>query len=647
MSCCGVLEKPSDFDVTNFDPILNVEDPIELITKNTGDLLTSGVVLPVSEKDDHFRFTFEVKNNTRQARQYFYKLFYQNKTYQYPVAEKSALNGILEYNPKSGQNFYGSWKEVEIGFKSTSVVHQRGETLSVEDSFQIVGNPRNEELYFFNKVLPPTEKQLQDQIDEILSDSIWYAKEKSKAEINGVLVDVELRKSAEYIYQTSKKQIEKLNYRRRRTPRMGEYEFMLVVLDEQALLELPGYVKRINQKKDGRFINPFYYFNYGDGSRLRGCKVFNSEETLTVKTEVDFRTPIKNGALFDQDTVICSEVCLTTGDEGALVARIPQDLNFNKEQVNIDTVVAWDGFNSSFYEFEIENDIQRIAQSRDEGKDCQCSLVQNDVENNRVILTNPAGTKRSVGLGMILGMTYGKYTVALRLPEYLNQNEMWNGLSTAIWLENQSSEDWNNRSECKDQGYVSMDGSVGAGLNRKPIVSTSRIEMELMCVNNIWPKMSYKKYNGTIPVTDSLVKMTAVCSNWDMACPDPQKFQPGAMAYEYEGSSFDVHRWNDYFQALDSRQKINAKLISQRDVVVQLEWSPDRIVYRMGPDIKNLKVVAAMRNDVTKIPDNQMVLKIAQRYNETQWWPGAFFQQEKIPFFNREFDGYIKSITIE
>lgn len=647
LSGCAVLEKPRDFDVTNFDPLLKVEDPVFVLTYNINSSVTDGIVLPLSEKNEFFHFNFEVKNNTKQARQYFYKIFYQNKTYKHAVAAKSPVNGTLEYNVSSDQNFYGSWKQVEVGFRSTAVVHQRGEVLAVRDSFQIVGNPRNEEQCFFNRVIPPTEEQLQSQMEEIKADLVWYNKEKAKARSNGVAVEVELRKSAEYIYETSKKQMEKLNYRRRRSPRMGEYEFMLVVLDEQALLELPGYVKRIDQKKDSRFMNPFYYFNYGDGSRLRGCQVINSKEVLTLKTNVDFSFPIKNGALFSQDTIACSDVCSINGDDKAIVARIPHDLNFNKELVNVDSIVSWDSFNTSFFNGPDKLEIKNIPETTVGKNDCLCEWVANDFENHRITLKNPAGTKKSVGLGLILGLSYGKYTIGLSLPDYINDQDMWNGLSTAVWLENQSVEDWNNRSKCADEGYVSMDGSVGAGLNRKSRVATSRIEMELMCVNEVWPKMSYKDYTGKVPESDSLVKMTTVCSNWDMACPEPKNFQPGAMAYKYEETRFDLHRWNDYFQALECRRPVDKGWIDNKDVVIQLEWCPDHIVYRMGPDLEHLQVISAMKTDVTKIPDNQMVLKIAQRFNETQWWPGAFFRQEEIPFFDKAFDGYIKSITIE
>ena len=71
-----------------------------------------------------------------------------------------------------------------------------------------------------------------------------------------------------------------------------------------------------------------------------------------------------------------------------------------------------------------------------------------DPVSNKIIIKNPGaeyGKWRKENVGVITrhGFIYGKWTVKAKLTELLNKNNMWNGLTNAIWLITMSQSDWN------------------------------------------------------------------------------------------------------------------------------------------------------------------------------------------------------------
>lgn len=94
----------------------------------------------------------------------------------------------------------------------------------------------------------------------IRNDSAWLSSIKEKAKKNNLSFEDQMYNDAIWclknIYDTTSEH----NNRQWRNPRVGEYEFMLVVVEERALKQIPDYITNISKKRDNQFENPFKYF---------------------------------------------------------------------------------------------------------------------------------------------------------------------------------------------------------------------------------------------------------------------------------------------------------------------------------------------------------------------------------------------------
>ena len=172
--------------------------------------------------------------------------------------KSDAQNYKFEDNDSlSNENFYGSWEDVNVGFKKVE------ESGIVTDYFRIVGNPRDEKKYYgadltknnFNK------EAVDNVINNIKSTPEWFASVKEKAINNGNNLDEQLYLDAIWIINDNKNRGD-VNNRFKRNPRVGEYSFMLVVCDEDALNQIPDYIKNISlTDENGAFVNPYSYFS--------------------------------------------------------------------------------------------------------------------------------------------------------------------------------------------------------------------------------------------------------------------------------------------------------------------------------------------------------------------------------------------------
>jgi hypothetical protein len=141
-----------------------------------------------------------------------------------------------------------------------------GSLIAVEDSFRIVGNPRNEMRYFS----------------------------------------------------------EGKNDRWKRNPRVGNYQLKLVVCTASDLKQIPLEIQNISLKKNERFLNPFYYFNYGLGKKLKETLVINDPVFLNVYAKPDLGAGIfiKSDAL-GTDKYNKSYFCNTCGENEDLYRNAP------------------------------------------------------------------------------------------------------------------------------------------------------------------------------------------------------------------------------------------------------------------------------------------------------------------------------------
>jgi hypothetical protein len=192
--------------------------------------ITEGFIIPTQNqvREGQFEFSFCIKNTSKIPQKFFYKIFYQNESYKFPETDE---NDTTKQNINAWENFYGSWEDVSQTFKKTGEIPADQEFHQVSDHFRIVGNPRNEKRY--------------------------YADGK--------------------------------NDRWKRNPRVGNYSFLLIVTtaDNISGNKIPQGVQNISVIENNTFINPYFYFLYGEGRKLKNTIVQKSPDLLKVIAKPD------------------------------------------------------------------------------------------------------------------------------------------------------------------------------------------------------------------------------------------------------------------------------------------------------------------------------------------------------------------------
>src|SRR5690554_3810248 len=239
VSCSSDKKKTCDYSVSDIDFLANYDsNELDLDYENA----LSGFTIPSINQTEsgYFNFNFKLTNNSNKEKEYFYKIYYQNESYKIQECDSKNKAQQAQYVE---ENFYGSWEDTNIGFKSLGKISP-SEFIVLTDSFRIVGNPRNEEKYFF------------------------YGE----------------------------------NDRWKRNPRVGEYSFMLVIVDEENFEQIPEYIKHINLLKDSaNFVSPYYYFLYGEGKDIKNCFVKLEEKALKVTAKPNLGGGIYvNHYMFDE-----------------------------------------------------------------------------------------------------------------------------------------------------------------------------------------------------------------------------------------------------------------------------------------------------------------------------------------------------------
>lgn len=90
--------------ITEFDPMVNFPGK-DVVTINFD--MTNGVFegLSLPTKDSSFVFKFKI--SPKEGKKYYYKIYYQNISY-----------AFRDNHPLSYENFYGSWEDTKIEFKT-------------------------------------------------------------------------------------------------------------------------------------------------------------------------------------------------------------------------------------------------------------------------------------------------------------------------------------------------------------------------------------------------------------------------------------------------------------------------------------------------------------------------------------------------
>ena len=604
----------SNFDATsNYFPDENKLKTIELDYKNA----LEGFSIPSKNqvKDGLFIFNFEIKNIGATELKFFYKIYYQNITYKF--AEFDSVT--KKENPLAEENFYGSWEDTGIEFKSTNKV-KANESISISDSFRIIGNPRNEPRYFSNGK----------------------------------------------------------NDRWKRNPRVGNYQFKLVVCTENDYKLLPQEVKLLGVKKNDKYINPFTYLQNAEIKKLNETIVMDDQTLLKVIAKPDLGSGIHiRKEVFGKEDYDKSNYCKTCGEDENLYNNAPfqQFINyvdastkFNNIPVIADilkddyTLTDYNWNRSFFAEEEL---IPTYIQTSRK----PCQTVFSDPIEHKIKMKNPASKpgewkKESVGVITRHGMTYGKYRVKVKLTELLNKSGVWNGLTNAIWLITQGGGEWNYRRNCNSsRGYMA---TYWGGINDKrvPAVDYTEIDFEIIktpayCPSNKFPPVfdigvannkNIKHWNTKMPedLIESKDKITVACTNWDMACMEPPKFSTWCNSIDYKGNTYHTFRWDSVYRALTEKQEeLDDELFAGPFYYFEIDWKPTEIIWRIGASLDKMRVVGYMNDQITSIPNNQMLLIITQEYHNTIWWPGAPFDQNNLPFPLNDIPGEIYEFVVE
>ena len=580
---------------------------------------TTGFVIPSSTQtpDGKFDLVFSVKNTGGEPRKFAYKIYYQNESYKFPEV---LTEDSTQMHPFAWENFYGSWEEPGKGFELTEEIPADGAFHQVVDQFRIVGNPRNERRYF----------------------------------------------------------AEGKNDRWKRNPRVGDYRFMLVVTLPENLDTngIPVYIQDIGLQHDSLFINPFYYFLYGPGKQLPQTLISVFPNTLRVVAKPDlgkgiyinpmYYPPEKYGRYFSQHCGNSSEVYANAPFE-----QFVHYIDPNTRYANIPVIadVLHDPYSLRDYnwnkQFYKKEELVNVTASTSE---TPCETVISDPEDDKIIIKNPATEfgeweKQNVGIISRHGFTYGKWTVKAKLTELINEHGLWNGLTNAVWLITQDQNPWNYRRDCNTSGYFAHYYG-GDEDERVKSMGYSEIDFEILktvkyCPNYILPPAynqpeidQYNVANWDVPLPEEVEamkdKILVACTNWDMACEDPVNYNGGCNPIVYNDQVFWQHKWGKKYRAITSKSpQLDDELFGSPYYYFQIDWQPERIIWRIGPEKDQLRIVGYVDNTITSIPNNQMLLIVSQEFHNTRWWIGSMFDQANIPFPKNDIIGEIYEVIIE
>ena len=656
----------SAFMVKDFNPFSNFPGTSDtlLMQMDLSEVIVNGIAIPSANApvdQKYFRFSFLIKNTSGNPEIFFYKIYYQNESYKFQ--EYSDQKGKRVYDKRSSRNFYGSWENSAEEFHKTELIPADGQYYEITDSFRIVGNPREEEKYFgsetSNFVL--TNAEIYKTIERIRSSEEWLKQIQDKAIKNNLPLEEQLKLDAIWILNNDSKGGQ-VNNRWKRNPRTGIYSFLLVVADENQINKFPISIKNIGLKDSVEmdFMNPYYYF-LSPFKTPEDVYIAQSKKVLKTKARLDvlkgiYIDPYKFGESVENSENF-NESC---GNSPRLFHEAQYEqffhyINKNIKLMNIPLVydVVKDNYTSELYnsnKTKYENGgllEDYYANTKDPGK-----TIGVDSEMKAIVIKNPGNknakrpVKENVGVNTRIGFTYGKYRAKIKFPELLNTDNVWNGVTCAFWLLYQDAAEWNNRCECIGSGYIPK-SEEGQSAVRTPFNTYTEIDIEIVKTSEYWPGTSYgtKEFPAEDPaVNDNLI---VACTNWDLACREPANFHAGVKRLEYNGSSFDLHRWDDWYKALTSKYSDHQNNIVGDFIYYEIDWQPERIIWRIGKSKNDMKVIGYMDSSVTKIPDNQMIAVITQEFHDATWWPLSPWKQNFIPYPKNDISGYIYEIEIE
>ena len=627
----------------SFNPMSNFPDEKTVaLDMDLRNVVNEGIVIPSDNQCDEpgFAFTFNAKKDQ------YYKIYYQNESYKF--GDNDSL---------SNENFYGSWEDVSVGFKKVE------ESGAVTDYLRIVGNPRDEKKYYgadmtknnFNK------EAVDNVIGAIKNTPEWLASVKEKAINNGKDLDEQLYLDAIWIINDNKNRGD-VNNRFKRNPRVGEYSFMLVVCDEDALNQIPDYIKNISlTDENGAFVNPYSYFSKNKNKEIEvvvSDKRLKTRAVITPEYGVFLdETQIKtNDYSVDNSNPRCSnsEEMYSNALYKQFLSHVSQQYTLRNIPLIKDVVSDDDPYTMKEYEeARSRYDSAQLQYNYPFVTDCLGSTVKLN-DDNSISLINPGNDdldnlqKESTGIMTRVGFTYGKFRGKIKFPVMLNEENIWNGLTYAFWLIYQDEHPWNNRrTSTAGGGYVDKNDDSENPVRRHDY-HYSEIDIEIVKASRYWPDFYYTE-NEDIATENPMNnnEIMYCCTNWDLATREPVKFASGINKIPYKSNTYEAMRWYDLYKALTIKSPISNEFFKEDYYYYEIEWRPNEIIWRVGPSEDKMQLVGYMNDEYTAIPNNQMLCIVTQEYHYSEWWPPIVFEQGLIPYNKSDIEGKVYEIVVE
>lgn len=608
------------------------------------------IVLPGKDSTYHFELT--VKNNGKVRTPFGYKIFYQNASYKFPEWDKASKAP----HPRSDENFYGSWiGDDPAPFRAIEPLETGTET-TVADSFYISGNPINDPIYHSpsRAFAENVEERIEKLSAKIRNNPEWYDAVKEKAKKNKNSAGKQVRDDAIYMLLNALEG-DAVNQRWQRNPRVGTYEFMVVVAPLDVIDELPSFIHNplAENPETGKRVNPFAFFAEENPEMEewedKGLSVFRSPRKLKTYAVLNPSDGLYYEALeFSQPSERDANAC--GADQNAYTHAVwkqyknteVRDSSLNN--INIARDVSDPAYNREVFA-EMKKNSERNIPSYVEMPEKACENVWYDGDEDALLVQNPGNfeppySKQNAGLEGRFGFTYGNFKAKIAFPEILNADYVWNGITCAYWLKFQSLDAWNQRNICDSVGYL-QSGYSREDAVYAPNSSYTEIDIEIVKTSRNWPgtpkELIEPEYD---PANDDNLMVT--CTNWDLACQDPPGFHIGEKSVQNNEKTYVAHRWSEYYKALTIKTERPHEESVGGEIVYEIDWQPEEIFWRVGG-----QEVGYMNDSITKIPNNQMVPVMTQEFHYGHWWPTTPFPQGDIPYPAEPITGKLYEIRIE
>ena len=660
-SSCNFGRK--QFQVSDIQFLTNLNnDSLIHLSLDMNNAVLNGIEIPTANqtKNGYFNFSFKIKNTSGQLQKFLYKIYYQNESYKF--------NDTLA---NANENFYGSWGNGEFIFKPTKLLAPN-EEIEIKDSFKIVGNPRDEKIFYGAPPFKfmPTKERMQSIIKYINSEPKWMNSIKEKAIKNKISFNEQQYADALWTLNDQRQRDTTSNNRWKRNPRVGTYKFMLVATTYKDLEKMPTEIIDITQKDTtGKFVNPFGYYANFNKSKLKNTVVVNLPKKIKVNAKIDFSKGIYvNPEEFSKENFTKTFYKTNCNDSIDLYKKAQIDIfihHINRDFImhNIPEIRDITGENYTRKEYaemqkKYENS-NKLIDTYVNATDCPCKNVGVNEKEESISLINPATKKgefkkEHVGIRTRIGFTYGKFRAKIKFPEMLSSDNVWNGITNAFWMIAQDvNANWNMRRPCDATiAYIpKYEADNEEALKKSQRQNAySEIDFEIVKESEFWPKPSYSAneqlYKKDDPANDKKIMVT--CTNWDLACHEPKKFSIGAVNQNVGGKTYLFNRWADFYKALTTKIPVaHDEIFKAPYYYFEIDWTPEKITWLIGPEKSKMRIICEMDNTITAIPNNQMLMIVTQEWHNQEWWPTAPFKQNFIPFPKKDIIGKVLEFEIE